>query len=158
MVLYFTSFGVYHYYCLGGRVLFIFLTVLFLPYIFYALRAINYRILFSINFFYVVVLIKLFLVPLILFIRHELGYTSALRKVQLLIIIGLLRLLIKGQRFLFLILRLEIIAVGVMFYFLPVISEALFILLIVFCLFSRVMGLVFLVMALTTYGQDFVKY
>jgi len=74
------------------------------------------------------------------------------------IFLGVIRLLIKGGRFIFVLLSLEIILIGVLIYNLPLLREVNYMLLLIFSVTSRVVGLVILTITITSYGHEFVKF
>jgi len=71
---------------------------------------------------------------------------------------GLLGLLFKGYRFIFIVISLETMMIGRIIYLIGVTSEVLFFLLLRFSLISRVLALLILVNLVTSYGREYVKF
>jgi len=74
------------------------------------------------------------------------------------IILGILRLLVKGGRFIYVLLSLEMVLIGILMYNLPILTEVNYMLLLIFSVSSRVLGLVMLVITITRYGHEYVKF
>jgi hypothetical protein len=72
--------------------------------------------------------------------------------------VGLISLFIKGRRFIYVLLSLEILVIGMLVCNLSVVSELSFLLLLVTSVVSSIVGLVMIISLLTSYGEDHVKF
>jgi len=72
--------------------------------------------------------------------------------------VGLMSLIIKSNRAVYVILGIEIMIMGVFISLIVTVREGLFIIILSFSLFSRVLGLVTLITLISTFGRDYVKY
>jgi len=77
---------------------------------------------------------------------------------MILFFIGLLSIFIKSRRFVYLLLSLEIIIMGVLIFNITIIREVNFILILVFSVSSSVVGLIILVNLLSQFGSEYVKF
>ena len=74
------------------------------------------------------------------------------------LVIALITLLLKGTRFIYVLLSLEIIVIGMLVYNITVLSRLSFILILTISVVSSVIGLVIIVLLLSSYGRDYVKF
>ena len=72
--------------------------------------------------------------------------------------VGLISLFIKGRRFIYVLLSLEMLVVGMLVCNVSVVSELSFLLLLVTAVVSSIVGLVIIIRLLTSYGEDHVKF
>lgn len=73
-------------------------------------------------------------------------------------LVGLIMLIMKSNRFIYILLSLEIIIIGILIFNISLISELNFIIMLVFSVVSSVMGLLIMVMLLRSYGHEYIKF
>ena len=73
-------------------------------------------------------------------------------------LVGLIILVMKSNRFIYILLSLEIIIIGILIFNMSLVSELNFIIILVFSVVSRVMGLLMMVILLSSYGHEYVKF
>ena len=73
-------------------------------------------------------------------------------------LVGLIILIIKSNRFIYILLSLEMIIMGILIFNISLVSELNFIIMLVFSVVSRVMGLLIIVILLSSYGHEYVKF
>lgn len=73
-------------------------------------------------------------------------------------LVGLIILVIKSNRFIYILLSLEIIIMGILMFNISLVSELNFIIILVFSVVSSVMGLLMMVMLLSSYGHEYIKF
>lgn len=64
----------------------------------------------------------------------------------------------KGRRFVYVVVSLESCILGVVIYIISFLGESVFLLVLGFSLISSVLGLLVIVMMLTCYGTDYVRF
>jgi hypothetical protein len=73
-------------------------------------------------------------------------------------LVGLIILIMKSNRFIYILLSLEIIIIGILMFNMSLVSELNFIIILVFSVVSRVMGLLMMVILLSSYGHEYIKF
>lgn len=73
-------------------------------------------------------------------------------------LVGLIMLIMKSNRFIYILLSLEIIIIGILIFNMSLVSELNFIIILVFSVVSSVMGLLIMVMLLSSYGHEYIKF
>jgi len=73
-------------------------------------------------------------------------------------LVGLIILIMKRNRFIYILLSLEIIIMGILMFNMSLVSELNFIIILVFSVVSSVMGLLIMVMLLSSYGHEYIKF
>ena len=73
-------------------------------------------------------------------------------------LVGLIILVMKSNRFIYILLSLEIIIIGILMFNMSLVSELNFIIILVFSVVSRVMGLLMMVILLSSYGHEYIKF
>lgn len=73
-------------------------------------------------------------------------------------LVGLIMLIMKSNRFIYILLSLEIIIMGILMFNMSLVSELNFIIILVFSVVSSVMGLLIMVMLLSSYGHEYIKF
>ena len=73
-------------------------------------------------------------------------------------LVGLIILVMKSNRFIYILLSLEIIMMGILMFNISLVSELNFIIILVFSVVSSVMGLLMMVMLLSSYGHEYIKF
>jgi hypothetical protein len=73
-------------------------------------------------------------------------------------LVGLIILIMKSNRFIYILLSLEIIIIGILIFNMSLVSELNFIIILVFSVVSRVMGLLMMVILLSSYGHEYIKF
>jgi hypothetical protein len=71
---------------------------------------------------------------------------------------GLLLLFVKNNRFIYILLSLEFLVIGLIFYLFFSLSVSLLISLLVFCAGTSIMGLLIIVVLFGSYGSELVKF
>lgn len=74
------------------------------------------------------------------------------------VLVGVLMLISKSSRLIYIIISFEIMIVGVLMFNFPLWGELNFIVALVFSILSRVVGLLIIVLALNTYGSESVHF
>ena len=64
----------------------------------------------------------------------------------------------KSNRFIYILLSLEMIMIGILIFNMSLVSELNFIIILVFSVVSRVIGLLIIVMLLSSYGHEYIKF
>ena len=77
---------------------------------------------------------------------------------KIFLIVGCFGLLIKINRFIYILLFLEILIVGIIVYNLLILTEINLIMILIFSVSSRVIGLTILVYSINQYGSEYVKF
>ena len=73
-------------------------------------------------------------------------------------LVGLIMLIMKSNRFIYILLSLEIIIMGILIFNMSLVSELNFIIILVFSVVSSVIGLLIMVMLLRSYGHEYIKF
>jgi len=73
-------------------------------------------------------------------------------------LVGLIMLIMKSNRFIYILLSLEMIMIGILIFNMSLVSELNFIIILVFSVVSRVIGLLIIVMLLSSYGHEYIKF
>ena len=73
-------------------------------------------------------------------------------------LVGLIILVMKSNRFIYILLSLEIIMMGILMFNISLVSELNFIIILVFSVVSSVIGLLMMVMLLSSYGHEYIKF
>ena len=73
-------------------------------------------------------------------------------------LVGLIILVMKSNRFIYILLSLEIIIMGILMFNISLVRELNFIIILVFSVVSSVMGLLMMVMLLSSYGHEYIKF
>ena len=73
-------------------------------------------------------------------------------------LVGLIILIMKSNRFIYILLSLEIIMMGILMFNISLVSELNFIIILVFSVVSSVMGLLMMVILLSSYGHEYIKF
>jgi len=73
-------------------------------------------------------------------------------------LVGLIILIMKRNRFIYILLSLEIMIMGILMFNMSLVSELNFIIILVFSVVSSVMGLLIMVMLLSSYGHEYIKF
>jgi len=64
----------------------------------------------------------------------------------------------KSNRFIYILLSLEIIIMGILMFNISLVSELNFIIILVFSVVSSVIGLLIMVILLSSYGHEYIKF
>lgn len=73
-------------------------------------------------------------------------------------LVGLIILIMKSNRFIYILLSLEIIIIGILMFNMSLMSELNFIIILVFSVVSSVIGLLIIVILLSSYGHEYIKF
>ena len=73
-------------------------------------------------------------------------------------LVGLIMLIMKSNRFIYILLSLEIIIIGILMFNISLVRELNFIVMLVFSVVSSVIGLLMMVMLLSSYGHEYIKF
>lgn len=73
-------------------------------------------------------------------------------------LVGLIMLIMKSNRFIYILLSLEIIIMGILIFNMSLVIELNFIIILVFSVVSSVMGLLIMVILLSSYGHEYIKF
>ena len=73
-------------------------------------------------------------------------------------LVGLIILVMKSNRFIYILLSLEIIMMGKLMFNISLVRELNFIIILVFSVVSSVMGLLMMVILLSSYGHEYIKF
>ena len=73
-------------------------------------------------------------------------------------LVGLIILVMKSNRFIYILLSLEIIMMGILMFNISLVRELNFIIILVFSVVSSVMGLLMMVILLSSYGHEYIKF
>lgn len=73
-------------------------------------------------------------------------------------LVGLIILIIKSNRFIYILLSLEMMIIGILIFNMSLVTELNFIIMLVFSVISSVIGLLIMVMLLNSYGHEYIKF
>lgn len=73
-------------------------------------------------------------------------------------LVGLIILIMKSNRFIYILLSLEIMIIGILIFNISLVSELNFIIILVFSVVSSVIGLLVIVILLSSYGHEYIKF
>jgi hypothetical protein len=79
-------------------------------------------------------------------------------KVKMFVFVGLITLILKGGRFVYILLSLEMLVMGILIYNITVLTSVCYIIILCISVVSSVVGLVIIVVLLSSYGRDYVKF